>query len=241
MWEDLYVLAIKVCIFKKRKRKLSNEIRKKTLWMRLDNADVTPKCQWIKATLQGKLSEGYKETLGIVLVTSYKSMKMKVLVAQSYLTPCVALPGSSVHGILQARILEWEAIPLFRGSSRLRDQTRVSYIAGRFFTIWATRETRKSTVTAIWKEQINKQTREWGDTEQHISFLAHAACLGRLAVLCSLTHQQAEGGSSSVTPGSRMHNLNNLWWSASWLLKFPPWRGTQHFCFIGQRKSHSHI
>ena len=43
--------------------------------------------------------------------------------------------GSSVHGILQARILEWEAIPLSRGSSQLRDQTWVSYIAGRFFTI----------------------------------------------------------------------------------------------------------
>ena len=39
---------------------------------------------------QGKLSEGYKETLGTVLVTSYKSMKMKVLVAQSCLTLCIA-------------------------------------------------------------------------------------------------------------------------------------------------------
>ena len=49
-------------------------------------------------------------------------------------------PGSSVHGILQGRTLEWIAIPFSRGSSQLRDQTRVSYIAGRFFTIWATRE-----------------------------------------------------------------------------------------------------
>ena len=45
-----------------------------------------------------------------------------------------------VHGILQARILEWVAIPFSRGSSWLRDQTQVSYIVGRFFTIWATRE-----------------------------------------------------------------------------------------------------
>ena len=49
-------------------------------------------------------------------------------------------PGSSVHGILQARILEWVAIPYSRGSSRPRDQTWISHIAGRFFTIWATRE-----------------------------------------------------------------------------------------------------
>ena len=48
-------------------------------------------------------------------------------------------PGSSVCGILQARILEWVAISFSKGSSRPRDQTRVSRIAGRCFTIWATR------------------------------------------------------------------------------------------------------
>ena len=51
-----------------------------------------------------------------------------------------SLPGSSVHGILQARILEWVAISFSRGSSQPRDQTRISCIAGRFFTVWATRE-----------------------------------------------------------------------------------------------------
>ena len=51
-----------------------------------------------------------------------------------------SLPGSSVHGILQARILEWVAIPFSRGSSQARDQTQDSWVAGRFFTIWATRE-----------------------------------------------------------------------------------------------------
>ena len=52
------------------------------------------------------------------------------------------LPGSSLHGILQERILEWVAIPFSRGSSQLRDQTSVSHIAGRFFTTWATKEAR---------------------------------------------------------------------------------------------------
>ena len=51
------------------------------------------------------------------------------------------LPGSSVQGILQARILEWVAIPFSGGSSWPRDQTQVSCTAGKFFTIWATRET----------------------------------------------------------------------------------------------------
>ena len=47
----------------------------------------------------------------------------------------LSLPGSSVHGILQARTLEWVAIPFSRGSSRPRHQTWFSYITGRFFTV----------------------------------------------------------------------------------------------------------
>ena len=52
-------------------------------------------------------------------------------------------PGSSVHGILQARILEWVAIPFSMGSSPPGDQTRVSCIAGRFFIVWVTRKTQR--------------------------------------------------------------------------------------------------
>ena len=51
-----------------------------------------------------------------------------------------SLPGSSVHGILQTRILEWVAVPFSKGSSQPRDWTWVSCIAGRLFTIWASRE-----------------------------------------------------------------------------------------------------
>ena len=51
-----------------------------------------------------------------------------------------SLPGSSVHRILQARILEWVAIPFSQGSSWPRDQTQVSCIADKVFTIWATRK-----------------------------------------------------------------------------------------------------
>ena len=64
--------------------------------------------------------------------------KVKVLVVQ--LCPTLwdpmdcSPPGSSVHGLLQARTLEWFAMPSSRGSSRPRDQTQVSHIAGRFFT-----------------------------------------------------------------------------------------------------------
>ena len=65
-------------------------------------------------------------------------------VAQWYPTLCdpmdCSLSGSSVHGILQARILEWVAIPFSKGSSWPKDQTQVSCIAGRLFTIWTTRK-----------------------------------------------------------------------------------------------------
>ena len=46
-----------------------------------------------------------------------------------------SIPGSSLQGILQARILEWVTMPSSRGSSLLRDRTRVSCLAGRFFTM----------------------------------------------------------------------------------------------------------
>ena len=63
-----------------------------------------------------------------------------MLVTQSRLTlfdPMDYSPlGSSVYGILQARILEWVAIPFSRESDRPRDWTQVSRIAGRRFTIW---------------------------------------------------------------------------------------------------------
>ena len=64
--------------------------------------------------------------------------KVKVKVTQSYLT-LYNPKDYIVHGILQARILEWVAFPFPRGSSQSRDRTQVSHIAGRFFTSWATR------------------------------------------------------------------------------------------------------
>ena len=69
---------------------------------------------------------------------------LKVLVAQSRPTLCdtmdYSLPGSSVHGILQAKILEWVAMLFSRGYSWPRDQTCISYITGGFFTYQTTRK-----------------------------------------------------------------------------------------------------
>ena len=64
-----------------------------------------------------------------------------VLVTQLCLTLCdsmdYSVTDSSVHGILQARILEWVAIPFSRVSSWSKDRTQVSHTAGRFFTIFS--------------------------------------------------------------------------------------------------------
>ena len=70
-----------------------------------------------------------------------RGVKLSVLclVAQSCLTFCDPIycspPGASVHGIFQARMLEWVAMPSSRGSSQPRDPTEVSCIAGGFFTV----------------------------------------------------------------------------------------------------------
>ena len=71
-------------------------------------------------------------------------IKKKTEVAQSCWTLWDPMhcspPGSSVYGLFQARVLEWVSISFSRGSSQPRDQIWVSRIAGRRFTIWATRE-----------------------------------------------------------------------------------------------------
>ena len=63
-------------------------------------------------------------------------------------------PGSSVHEIFQARILEWVAISFFRGSSQPRDPTQVSHTADRFFTIWTTRELLWVCIQKKWKPEL---------------------------------------------------------------------------------------
>jgi len=70
-------------------------------------------------------------------------------------------PGSSVHGILQARILEWVALSFFGGSSRPRDQTRVSCIAGGFFTIEPLGKPQLNTTQLCKKNEILPLVATW--------------------------------------------------------------------------------
>ena len=81
------------------------------------------------------------------------------------------LPGSLVHGILQARILEWVAILFSRGSSWPRYGTPVSHTAGRFFIYWATRGAHKNR-----KEKIQKTNFSSPFSAQSLDFSMLKGC-----------------------------------------------------------------
>ena len=70
---------------------------------------------------------------------SWHTVPLRWSESHSILSLCDPI-GYTVHGILQAKILEWVAFPFSRGSSQPKDRTQVFRIAGRFFTSWATRE-----------------------------------------------------------------------------------------------------
>ena len=98
-------------------------------------------------------------------------LKVKVIITQSSPTLCdpmdSSLPDSSAHEILQARILEWLAISFSRGSSRPRGRTWVSCIAGRFFTIWATRESLSILAYLVGRKNFTWESRpKYLDTSQ---------------------------------------------------------------------------
>ena len=86
----------------------------------------------------------------------FQSSKRKVKVAQSFPTLCDPM-DYTVHRILQAKILEWVAVPFSKESSQPRDQTQVSWIASRFFTVWATREAKVKCKERMLKARREKQ------------------------------------------------------------------------------------
>ena len=89
--------------------------------------------------------------------------KVKVLVAQTLCDPMECSPlSSSVHGILQARILESVAVQFSRDSFQPWDQTRVSWIAGRFFIVWPPRKPNFN--------QMAIQIPDRGSKQRHKSF-----------------------------------------------------------------------
>ena len=95
-----------------------------------------------------KMMQTYRYLESLLKYFVYQDMvKVKVVSRLSMYSSCnpmdCSLSGSSIHGVFQARVLEWVAISFSRGSFWPRDQTQISLIAGRHFTVWATREARR--------------------------------------------------------------------------------------------------
>ena len=123
--------------------------------------------------------------------TTLKINYVKMKVAQWCLTLWpreLRPPGSSIHGILQARILEWIASPFPRGPSQPRDQTQISWLAGGSFTVWAIRE---STILQFKKLRYQAQPRNVYITQKCMCVLyqqlpPHPAATHSIAFHCFL-------------------------------------------------------
>ena len=98
-----------------------------------------------------KLAQRGSGTFQVYSQTQSEKVKVKSLSCVRLCNPInCSLPGFSVHGILQARILEWVAIYFSRGSSWPKNRTQVSCIAGRCSTLWASREAPQTQSRLLW-------------------------------------------------------------------------------------------
>ena len=131
-------------------------------------------------------------------------------------------PGFSVHGVFQARTLEWVAMPSSRGSSQPRDWTQVTCIAGRFFTVWASREaqyTIKYSIKYILYICTHTHTQFKEKGELYPTVLL---CLRFYPISVSLCNQ------SSLVQGLRWLNSRSVW-GTGFLLS--TWRSDPHWFF----------
>ena len=118
---------------------------KKLYWVRpaAHHQTVTTTFFWYKFGFGKCFGASFWSNHWLVIANCMK-MKSESEVAQSCPTLCdpmdCSLPGFSIHGIFQGRVLDLVAFSFSRGSSQPRDRTQVSHIVGRCFTLWATRE-----------------------------------------------------------------------------------------------------
>ena len=148
----------------------------------------------------------------MLISSSVDFCHVNVLVAQSYPTLCNPMdytpPGSSVHGILQVRILEPVAIPFFMGSSQLRNWTQVTCMAGRFLTTWAPRGS-SSVVFSYWAPtpanqvaQMAKNLPAIQDTQFHSLSqkdpLKKERATHSSILACRILHTKVPGGLQSM-------------------------------------------
>ena len=120
----------------------------------------------------------------------------KVLVAESCRTLWTPWTVASVYGILQTLILEWVAIPLFRGFFQPRDPTLVSCIAGRFFTVWATSILPGGENVLCSRDATQPGTRK-------------LAC--KVAAVCGLEQRRLRGPGGCEGSGDSTGSTKNAW------------------------------
>ena len=109
-------------------------------------------------------------------------------------------PGSSAHGILQVRILEWVSIPLSRGSSRPRDRSWVSCIASRFFTVWTTREAPPYTVLCQFYFSLKKKRER--EKKNRYSSSVRGRLVNKITIeagTLTFTYPQADSKADSIS------------------------------------------
>ena len=109
--------------------------------------------------------------------------------------------GSSVHWILQTRILEWVAMPCSKGSSRPRDQTHISCIAGGFFTDWATGEAPFNILSVQFSRSVMSNSLRPHES-QHARPPCPSSTPGVYSKSCPLSRWCHPAISSSVVPFS---------------------------------------
>ena len=159
-----------------------------------------------------------------------------------------SLSSSFIHRILQARILEGVAISFSRGSSRPRDQTRVSHIGGRRFNLWATREAHDSILEpqkASWQDQmINKLIHCWGQS----AFRVHACKPSALSMVIAMQGNQMRFSGTLWMPAyswGKVHGGISLviQWSTVWLPMQWMWvqslsRNWDPTCLLAKKPKH---
>ena len=136
-WERLSSLIMFTqCQQEAEKQRLECTIWSQSLWSWPLLHTAETKCWsqfWTKSHICCKMRNELIKKLFSVLYICYSE-------SESHQSCLFATPWTIVHGILQARILEWVAFPFSRGPSQRRAQTQVSHIVGGFFCSWATRE-----------------------------------------------------------------------------------------------------
>ena len=184
---------------------------------------------WLHVKIDQEDTSEMRSAEGGNWVEAYKS-PIKVKVSQSCLTLChpmdCSLPGSSVHGILQARILEWVAFPISRGSSRPKDRTQVFCVTGRFFTMRATKEADviPNNKKSHWeKDPMSLFAESWkggtctGKEKLNIAFLINQR--GRLKSV-SVSHVKGGKGRWRMVAWLCRHHLGVMWWKQVMLQTF---------------------